>query len=207
MPQEPRHASIARCVSMESMMFFLVKSHSVSRILTLGSRTDATRSRVSSSDFPTLTTTSSQTSSTERIAGTIGKSSLTAFRTSVKPDSMSGPELEVVQAPIQSVGVEQISMRAALDEAPPARHADEVAWLPRRGARGDHEHGRVCHQAIDRFLPQPLRLGVERAGRFVENQNRRIAQQCARDRDALATAARQPRAALVEHRGVALGRA
>src|ERR1043165_1106793 len=205
MPQEPRHASIARCVSMESMMFFLVKSHSVSRILTLGSRTDATRSRVSSSDFPTLTTTSSQTSSTERIAGTIGKSSLTAFRTSVKPDSMSGPELEVVQAPIQSVGGEQISMRAALDDAALGQHDDEVGVLHRREAMGDHEHGPVCHQAIDRFLHQPLRLGVERAGRFVENQNRWIAQQRARDRDALALAARQPRAALAEHRVVAFG--
>src|ERR1051326_3960821 len=168
MPQEPRHASIARCVSMESMMFFLVKSHSVSRILTLGSRTDATRSRVSSSDFPTLTTTSSQTSSTERIAGTIGKSSFTAFRTRVKPDTMSGPELEVVQAPIQSVGGDQVSMRAALDDAALGQHDDEVGVLHRREAMGDHEHGPVRHQAIDRFLHQSeeRRVGKECRSRW-----------------------------------------
>src|SRR5256886_12452254 len=91
---------MARCVSMDSLMFFLVKSRSVSRIRTRGSLIDATRSRVSSSHLPTLTTTSSQTSSTDSIAGTIGKSSLTAFRTSANPDSTSGAELQVVQAAV-----------------------------------------------------------------------------------------------------------
>ncbi len=40
MPHEPRQASMARCVSIESMMFFLVKSHSVSRIRMRGSPID-----------------------------------------------------------------------------------------------------------------------------------------------------------------------
>ena len=122
MPQEPRHASIARCVSMDNMMFFLVKSHSVSRMRTRGSRMDATRSRVSSSDLPTLTMTSSQTSSIDSIAGTIGKSSLTAFRTSVNPDSTSGAELQVVQPPIETVRDEQMVMTAALDDAAFGQH-------------------------------------------------------------------------------------
>src|SRR2546430_15883567 len=131
MPHAPAHASIARCVSIESITFFLVKSHTVSRMRTRGSSTEATRSRVSSSDFPTFTTTSSQTSSTERIAGTMGKSSLTALRTSVKPDNTSGAELQVVQAAIQSVGGEQIVVRAPLHNAPLRQHDDEVGVLPR----------------------------------------------------------------------------
>src|SRR2546425_7569743 len=81
MPHSPRQVCIAFRVSIESISFFLEKSHSLSRILTRGSAIAATTSRVSSSERPTLTTTSSHTSSTERIAGTIGKSSLIAFRT------------------------------------------------------------------------------------------------------------------------------
>ena len=42
------------------------------------------------------------------------------------------------------------------------------------------------------------RLGVERRGRLVEQQQRRVAQQGAGDGDALALAAREARAALAE---------
>src|ERR1700730_18257414 len=124
MPHEPRHASMARCGSMDSMTFFLEKSHSVSRMRTRGSSIEATRSRVASSDLPTLTTTSSQTSRTDRIAGTIGKSSLTAFRTRVEPDSTSGPELQVVQTAIQTVSGQQMVVTAPLHDAPFRQHHD-----------------------------------------------------------------------------------
>src|SRR5205809_7168619 len=124
MPHDPRHAAMARCVSMESMMFCLVKSHSVSRIRTRGSAIDATRSRVSSSDLPTLTTTSSHTSSTDRIAGWTGKSSLTALRTRVKPDNISGPKLEIVQAPLQTVAGEQVVVRAPFHDPSLRQHDD-----------------------------------------------------------------------------------
>src|SRR3989440_8229588 len=145
MPHEPAHASIARCVSIESITFFLVKSHTVSRMRTRGSSTEATRSRVSSSDFPTFTTTSSQTSSTERIAGTMGKSSLTALRTSVKPNSTSGAELQVVQAAAQAVRGEQVVVRAALHDATLGEHDDETDALHRRQAIGYHQPGARRH--------------------------------------------------------------
>src|SRR3989442_13120610 len=165
---------------MDSMMFFLVKSHSVSRIRTRRSLIDATRSRVSSSDLPTLTTTSSQTSSTDSIAGTIGKSSLTAFRTSVNPDSTSGAELQVVQAAVETVRGQQMVVTAALHDPAFGQHHDEVRMLHRREPMRDHEYGAMRHQPFDGLLHQPLRFGVERARRFVENQNRRVAQERAR---------------------------
>src|SRR6266545_8219925 len=143
MPHEPRQASIARCVSMDSMMFLLVKSHAESTMRTRGSRTDATRSRVSSSDFPTFATTSSHTSSTDRIAGTIGKSSLTALRTRVNPDSTSGSELQVIQAAIQTVAGQQIAVRAAFHDSAFGQHDDEIGVLHRRQPVGDHEDGAV----------------------------------------------------------------
>src|SRR6266480_2247067 len=204
MPQVPRHASIARCVSLEIIRLPLLKSHTVSRMRTRGTSIAATRSRVSSSDCPTLTTTSSHTSSTERIAGTMGKSILTALRTRVKPESMSGPELKVVQAPIQAVGGEQMVVTAPLDDAPFRQHDDEVGVLHGRKTMRDDEHGAVRHQAVDRLLHQPLRFGVERAGRFVENQDRGIAQQRACDRNPLALAAAQPCAPLAQQRVVGL---
>ena len=50
----------------------------------------------------------------------------------------------------------------------------------------------------------PLGLGVERRGRLVEDQDRRVLQHRARDRDALALAGRELRAALAERRVVAV---
>src|SRR5436309_900129 len=205
MPHDPRHASIARCVSMDSMRFCFVKSHAVSRIRTRGSATDATRSRVSSSDLPTLTTTSSHTASTDLIAGTIGKSSLIAFRTMVKPDSTSGTELQVIQPAVQAVGGQQVAMRATLDDAPLRQHDDEVRVLHGGEPVRDDEHRAMRHQTVDRLLHQPLGLGVERAGGLIENEDRWIAQQRARNRDPLALAAAQPGAAFAEHRAIALG--
>ena len=60
---------------------------------------------------------------------------------------------------------------------------------------------RSLHQPVERVLHQPLAFGIERRGRFVEQQQRRIAQQRAGDRDALALSARKPRAAFA-HEGV-----
>jgi hypothetical protein len=56
--------------------------------------------------------------------------------------------------------------------------------------------GAAFHQMFERILHQPLAFGVERAGRFVEQQDRRIAQQRAGNGDALALAARKARAVL-----------
>ena len=57
---------------------------------------------------------------------------------------------------------------------------------------------RFAHQVRQRVLHELLRLGVERRGRLVENQDRRVLEQRARDRQALALPARQPLAALAD---------
>jgi hypothetical protein len=63
---------------------------------------------------------------------------------------------------------------------------------------GDDQRRASLHQPLERLLHQPLAFGVERAGRLVEQQDRRVAQQRAGDRDALALPAREPRPALAE---------
>src|SRR3954463_3569849 len=177
---------MARCVSIEIIVLRFERSQTVSRMRTRGSLIEATRSRVSSSDFPTLTTTSSHTSSTDRIAGTMGKSIFTALRTRVNADSTSTPELQVIQPAVQSVGGQQMRVTPALDDPAFGKHDDEVGVLHRCEPVRDHENGAMRHQAFDRLLYQALRFSIECTGRFVENQDRWVAQQGARDRDALA---------------------
>ena len=58
----------------------------------------------------------------------------------------------------------------------------------------------VAHQHRQRVLHQPLRLGIERRGRFVEHEDRRVAQQRAGNGQALALAARQALPALADAR-------
>src|SRR5438477_8857459 len=171
MPHEPRQASIARCVSSASVSSPLLMSHTLSTMRTRGSSIPATTSRVASSDFPTFTTTSSHTSSTERTVATMGKLRLMALRTRVNPDSKSAPELQVIQSAVQPVGGEQIGMRAALHDPPFGEHDDEVRVLHRGEPVRDDEDRAVRHQSVDRLLDQPLGFGVERAGRLVENQD------------------------------------
>ena len=59
---------------------------------------------------------------------------------------------------------------------------------------------RVAHQVGERGGDLGLAFGVERRGRLVEQQQRRVAQNGARDGDALALAARQRDAALADRR-------
>ena len=61
----------------------------------------------------------------------------------------------------------------------------------------------VLAQPVDRFLDARLGLDVERAGRLVEHQDRRVLQDSAGERDALALAARKLAAALAGRRVVA----
>ena len=75
----------------------------------------------------------------------------------------------------------------------------------RREPVRDDEHRAAGEQSVDRLLHESFRLGVERRRRLVENEDRRIDEQRARDREALPLAARQARAALAEHRVVAVG--
>ena len=71
----------------------------------------------------------------------------------------------------------------------------------------DDEHRAMRHQTVDRLLHQPLGLGVERAGGLIENEDRGIAEQRPCNRDSLALATGEPRAALAQQRAIALGEA
>ena len=87
----------------------------------------------------------------------------------------------------------------------PSIHDDDaVGFLHGRQAVRDDDRRAPCHQLLERLLHEQLARGVERARRLVEQQNRRILENRACDRDALPLSARQPHAALAEERVVAL---
>ena len=96
-------------------------------------------------------------------------------------------------------------MGAPLDDPSLVQHDDLVGIAHGGEPVGDHQHGPVLHQAIDRLLDQSLRFGVEGAGGLVEDQDRRVAQQCPGDRDPLALSAGQTGAPLAQDGVVPLG--
>ena len=77
----------------------------------------------------------------------------------------------------------------------------------RREPVRDDEHRAAGEQPVDGLLHEPLGLGVERRRRFVENEDRRIDEQRARDGETLPLAAGEPRAALAEDGVVAVAAA
>ena len=64
---------------------------------------------------------------------------------------------------------------------------------------------RSVHQTVKRLLHSALAFGIERTRRFVEQQDRRVLQNGARNRNPLTLAARQRRTALAELAVVAVG--
>ena len=67
----------------------------------------------------------------------------------------------------------------------------------------DHQAGSPAHHHLEAPFGWRLRSRVQRAGRFVQDQDARILEQDARDREALTLAARELVAALADHRLVA----
>jgi hypothetical protein len=68
----------------------------------------------------------------------------------------------------------------------------------------DDKGGAAGRQALDPVHHLRLGLDIKSRGRLVENEDRRIAQECAGDRQTLLLALRQGGAAFPDHRVVAL---
>jgi hypothetical protein len=63
----------------------------------------------------------------------------------------------------------------------------------------DDEDGTSLEQSVDGFLHQALRLGVQRGGGFVEDEDRRIDEQGARNGETLALSSGEARTAFTEN--------
>ena len=95
-------------------------------------------------------------------------------------------------------------MAAHLDDAAALEDDDRVGPPHGRQPVRDHERGAIEEQRRQRVLDQPLRFGVERRRGLVQDQDRRVLEQRAGDRQALALPARQPLPALADRRPVAV---
>ena len=91
-------------------------------------------------------------------------------------------------------------MGAFLDDAAVLHDQDAVGLEHGRQPMRDDQRGAALHQLLQRRLHQRLALGVERRGGLVEQQDRRVAQDGAGNRHALALAAGQRHAAFADLR-------
>src|SRR5258705_10376991 len=91
-------------------------------------------------------------------------------------------------------------MRAALDDAATFEHQDHVRIANRRQPVSDGQRRTVSRDLFQLRLDRFLRLRVERGRCFVEDQDRRLLENGARDRNALLFAARELETALADLR-------
>ena len=103
--------------------------------------------------------------------------------------------------------VEQLVVRAACRDSPVLEHDDLVGHRDRRQPVADDERRARVHQPAQRALDLGLGGGVDARCRVVEDQDARVLEQRARDRDALALPAGQRQPALADERVVAVGQA
>ena len=96
-------------------------------------------------------------------------------------------------------------MRAAFANRAAFEHRNHIGAANRRKAVSDDEHRAPSHQIVQRALHEHLGFGIELGSRFIENQNRRIFQERARNRQPLALAAGKPLAAVANQSLIAAG--
>ena len=110
------------------------------------------------------------------------------------------------EAPVDAVlAGHQLVVGPHLGDAAAVDHHDAVGVPHRRQAMGDDQGRATLHQLGQRLLDQELALGVEVGGGLVQDQDGRILQEGARDREALALAAGELHAALAHLGRVAVG--
>ncbi len=90
-----------------------------------------------------------------------------------------GAGLDAVKFGVDFVACDQFVVGAFLGDKAAFEHDDLVGVADRAEAVRDGDDGAAFHQAFERFHDDLLRLGVERGGRLVEDEDR---VSCARPR-------------------------
>src|SRR3989344_7246410 len=100
-------------------------------------------------------------------------------------------KLEIVETLVGWACFEEFLVSTNGFDATAFEDGNHVGVHDRREAMRNDECGAVFHENLGRLLDKPFAFGVEMTRCFVENQDPRIAQDRARDADALALTARQ----------------
>src|SRR5581483_11476320 len=98
----------------------------------------------------------------------------------------------------ESALADQLVERAGLDDASLAKHQNARGVADGAEPVRDHEGGAALHHLVERHVEAGFGQRIERAGRFVEDEDRRVLEQRAGDGEALALAAGQQPAALAD---------
>src|ERR1051325_11077982 len=112
--------------------------------------------------------------------------------------------LLVVELPVAPIQVQQLRVRAALDDLAGFEHENLIGAADGREPMRDDERRAARPQPAQAVLNHLLALAVEAGGGFIQNEDARVGEDRARDRDALPLAAGQLDAALAPHRVVTL---
>ena len=96
-----------------------------------------------------------------------------------------GGILDAGQPRIEALLPDELVVRATLSDAAVFQHENLVGLADGAEPVRDDKRRATDHQPFKRLLNEPLGGGVDTGGGFIENQNRRIGQQRARDADAL----------------------
>src|SRR5579875_1220303 len=137
----------------------------------------------------------------------VRRSSVDAMAGSYGSDERRRLELGVAadELGVAAAGREQLLVAPALDDPAVVEDDDLLRVADRREPVRDRDRRPPLREPVERLLDEPLGLGVERGGRLVEDEDRRVAEDRPRDRDPLLLAAREAVAALADDRVVALG--
>src|SRR5205085_10889154 len=84
---------------------------------------------------------------------------------------------------------------------------DDIGAAHCRQAVRDHNRGLAFHQIPQRVEDELLRFSIEACRWLIQNQNRRVTNNRARNRDALTLTTRQSHAALANHRVITVSHA
>ena len=116
-------------------------------------------------------------------------------------------ELQRRQPRIKSARAHQFGMCPGFDNGAFIHDQDAVSLEHRRQTVSDDQCRPPRHQPVERRLHQALALRIERAGGFIEQQQRRIAQNSAGDGNPLPLTSGKADTALAELCGKTLGHA
>jgi hypothetical protein len=100
---------------------------------------------------------------------------------------------------------QQFGMTPLFDDPPILQHQDAIRALDGRKPMRDDQRGAPRHQRLERGLDMTLSLGVERRGRLIQNQNRRVLEHGARNGQTLTLTTREQYAMVADQSIEALG--
>ena len=104
-------------------------------------------------------------------------------------------ELTAKQIAAARTDTQELRRRSCLNDLALIENDNPIGTQDRGQTMCNDQDRALAGQALDRLLDHLLGLAIDRRRCFVEEQNWRFAQKCARQRDALTLAARQPGAA------------